>query len=266
MSESLSVQQIIQDYESGISSVKIAEKYSVSKPTILSRLHNNGVVLRPRSQCNRKYLLDENVFEIINEESAYWIGFLMADGYITRNCVGLGLCVGDVDHLKKFISFLKSNHPYRIRPIQDNPKIKNASPQVSIEINSTKIIDDLAKYGIIKNKSAIAKVIGLENNRDFWRGVIDGDGSLFYSRGYPVLDLCGSYALVSQFKDYCFNIIKQNMPQVIKYKHSSCCFHFRFTGNKAQYIINNLYENASVYLERKMDLAQKMVKYGRIVA
>ena len=44
----------------------------------MAKKHN----LKVKKQINRDYLIDENVFSILNESSEYWIGFLYADGHI----------------------------------------------------------------------------------------------------------------------------------------------------------------------------------------
>lgn len=68
---------------------------------------NKGVVpnlpIRPR-----RWPLDETVFDTLNENSRYWVGFLMADGSVTRNRLSLHLAARDVAHLRKLRRFLHS--------------------------------------------------------------------------------------------------------------------------------------------------------------
>jgi hypothetical protein len=46
--------------------------------------------------------------EIDNEEKAYWLGFIVADGYLNsdRNMLRIKLGNKDKNHLEKFINFL----------------------------------------------------------------------------------------------------------------------------------------------------------------
>ena len=76
------------------------------------------------------YSLDENYFKVIDtEDKAYWLGFLYADGSITRFyktdkktgekvirslSLELGLQSGDKHHLEKFLESIKCNVPFKI--------------------------------------------------------------------------------------------------------------------------------------------------------
>ena len=61
-------------------SIKELIKYTnLSQPTITKIAKNNNIILKSA----KKYLCDETYFNYIdNEENAYWLGFLFADGYV----------------------------------------------------------------------------------------------------------------------------------------------------------------------------------------
>ncbi|UYZ23301.1 LAGLIDADG family homing endonuclease [Mesobacillus jeotgali] len=63
----------------------------------------------------RKFLLDENFFgKITTEEKAYWLGFILADGSVSkenrRNCITLSLSRKDKEHLYKFKKSIKATY------------------------------------------------------------------------------------------------------------------------------------------------------------
>ena len=86
---------IIKNYRSGMTAKQIANKYGVSKYTILRRLESCHSPRRSNSEANRFYSLNPSFFEKIDtEQKAYWLGFLLADGNIAyngRNKVGRAL-------------------------------------------------------------------------------------------------------------------------------------------------------------------------------
>ena len=68
----------------------------------------------------RLYTLNENFFETIDtEDKAYWLGFIYADGYITKSKtgqhnLGIKLSIKDLAHLQKFALDIKTNKPIGI--------------------------------------------------------------------------------------------------------------------------------------------------------
>lgn len=59
---------------------------------------------------------NEHIFDNIDtEEKAYWLGFIFADGYISslnakyKNVFELSLSIKDLNHIKKFNSFMEYN-------------------------------------------------------------------------------------------------------------------------------------------------------------
>lgn len=127
------------------------------------------------SCATRKLNIDELFFEQIdNEEKAYWLGFLFADGFQNGQEMIVNLSVKDKLHLEKLKEALKSESEIRER--------NEINPQVTLRVSSKKLCADLDRHGCVKCKSYIVKYPGhLEPNleRHFIRGVFDGDGCIY---------------------------------------------------------------------------------------
>ena len=100
---------IVNLYKEGKTLKEVGKIFNVTDRTILNILDSIGIKRRTISEAKRKLKIDETVFDIVTDESAYWIGFLMADGYIveTKKCSPtLGITLIDKEHLYKFKNFL----------------------------------------------------------------------------------------------------------------------------------------------------------------
>lgn len=197
----------------------------------------------------RKYKINEDVFKEVNEASAYWIGFLMADGCVTQTgTVKIALNSKDRNHLEKFKNFLQSEHPIKqitVTPFKDKTRVFEHS---SFSANSKKIVKDLNSFGVVPAKSLTAKAIKLEMDRHFWRGVIDGDGSVLISkRGDVSISLIGSHEIVSQFARFTKTIIHSKAKINTRFNNA----YITFSSRNAYKIISYLYKDCSVYLDRK---------------
>jgi intein-encoded DNA endonuclease-like protein len=192
----LQIADLCDQYLNGLSSHQLAKMYGISSVAVCRLLDRRGIQRRAHSDpIHRKCTLNELAFDCITEESAYWIGFLMADGSIierTANSTQVALVLHDKDrsHIEKFKQFLGSSHA--IIPIEKPPTNRFA-------VRSKYLADALSRYGVLPKKTHTTKVIGLENNRDFWRGVVDGDGYIGFHKGKARIDLVGSETLLSQF-------------------------------------------------------------------
>ncbi|MEK6860403.1 MAG: helix-turn-helix domain-containing protein [Nanoarchaeota archaeon] len=256
------VAQIVELYQNKNSSSKIASKFKISNVTVLRYLKKEEIETRDSSYCCRIKALDETVFDEINEESAYWIGFLMADGCVQQRGVNsfqiaLALSEKDCEHVVKFKNFLRSGH----KIIHENAKLGDAA---RISIFSKKIFEKLNYYGVIPNKTFVAKVYHLENNRHFWRGVIDGDGSFWIDKKtVPRFSLVGARPLLEQF----IKFIKNNCCGVKTCKvvvHKNI-FAVNLSGESAINIVRVLYESSNIFLTRKKEKARELINRGGFI-
>lgn len=129
----------------------------------------------------RKYELDENVFNEINNESAYWIGYLYGDGNCTtENKIRLVCSQKDKELLIMFRNFIKCIH----KPIKEFMSC-GKYPSCGFEIRSWKIRKCLDKYqlSLQKEERGLLHIDLMQDNisKDFIRGLFDADGCFYHS-------------------------------------------------------------------------------------
>ena len=127
------------------------------------------------------------------------------------------------------------------------------------------MIDDLLKLGMTPRKSLTAIVPTLKQDllKHFWRGVVDGDGSMGiyinkkrYNHKSFVISLVGSNAVVSEFARY----IQCNTGISLAVNPSRKIFVAKTTNEFAIRIIKLLYENSTIFMDRKSQLAKRMIE------
>lgn len=157
----------------------------------------------------RKYSLDENVFNELNGDSAYWIGYLYGDGNCTQeNKIRLCCRQEDKDILYGFRSFIKCIN----KPIKDF--INNGKyPASSFEVRSWKLRSGLKKYELDKKKEyrGLLHIDLLQDNisKHFIRGLFDADGS-FYFDGLHKNNLFAEITGYMPVMKSCLAILKHN--------------------------------------------------------
>lgn len=111
----------------------------------------------------------------------------------------------------------------------------------------------LAEYGVIPSKSfRTVAPEALCNNKHFWRGLVDADGTIdSFCNGtnvnYPRLRLIGSKILMTQYLDFVKTIV---VCKASVLPHKSI-FEVGLGGISAMPVLKNLYHNSSIYLDRK---------------
>jgi len=194
--------RIIEYCRSGNTGTSAAIKFGVSQKFVFGVLAEAGVKL-PRKP--RVLSLDETVLDQITPISAYWIGFIFADGYITDDHpkrspkLVVHLAEMDVDHLKKMRRFFCSEHKL-VR--EEASETTYGGPSYFWSVRSRNIYDRLRKYGMALGEESVP-VRELERSHDFWRGVVDGDGGVGTTctrgRHYADFKLYGHVPLLERF-------------------------------------------------------------------
>lgn len=262
--------QIVERYQRGESMRCLARERRVTIATIKRVIKAAELPIRSASQRNRRYTIDETVFDNPTPEGEYWIGFLMADGYVGYReaqkswHIRLGLADVDAAHVAAFRDFLRTDAPLiHIRAKTDRATGYVSRPTVALDIHSALLAKSLARYGVVPRKSKTARVIGLEQSAHFWRGAVDGDGFVTTTGAprhhRPLLGLVGSRQLMDQFAHFAKSIAS-GIKAVVCRKGSICSF--RVSGTNAIPVLKTLYSDCPVALSRKHEPAKKLIQLG----
>lgn len=246
---------VCRDYISGVPSTALARQHNVTLGAIWGILVRRGIPIRPLNtrHKHRRLEVNESAFDQINEASAYWIGFLMADGCILeprtgQNTIALSLAVRDRAHVEAFKTFLGAAHSVRIH--------RRAA---TIRVSSDHLVQAVSRYGVLPRKSLTTRVVHLENNRHFWRGVVDGDGSISDgSINNRRLYLVGSAPLLDQFWVFVHQITGSQFYRPRLHKSGSVST-VTVTGRNAALVADRLYQKAAICLPRKAAKAAALI-------
>jgi hypothetical protein len=195
----------------------------------------------------RKYNLNENFFDVLNEKSAYWLGFLYADGYVRMKDGKSGelkLKLKDTDrcHIEKFLTDIECSKPIKCG-------VDNKSKFCSVTVYSNLIVNKLFELGCVNNKTQKIRLPNLNESlmNHFIRGYFDGDGSISKVKNRPnsfVVSICSNKNFnedIIKFLGYGKDIKFDNYS-VIKINRLIEITKFR----------DYIYTNANTLLERKL--------------
>lgn len=232
-------------YNRGKSTTEISRLLKIDNGTLRKNLRLDGFEVKD-SNINESIYKD-SFTKIKTEEQAYWLGMLYADGWVSKDCNRIALCLKDKEHVKKFAKFLN------IEANKVKRKIIMDKHYYNLQFRNKQIHDDLIGLGCIPQKSLTLKFPEfLPSNliNHFVRGYFDGDGSIgiYSNKGAPP---CPQVSLLGT-KQFLEKIIcNYNLP---KNKFSRCGKAYQYATvrkKSVKYFLNSLYKNSNIYLNRK---------------
>jgi len=242
-------------YMSGESIPQIGQRLQVSPTTINHWLRRRSVVLQGPRETSTRRQLRHDAFDELTPDEAYWIGLLFADGSVTSRgksgTVQLRVSERDREHLVKLRAFLGSTHAISAEPAGHYGRYLS-KPSVRFSVQSGRLAQWLLSLG--RYEGPIDST--LSRSRDFWRGVVDGDGSLgLLANGYAYFGLVGSRRLLEAFLAF----LKSNgLGARMTIRPDKTIFQVATAGHIAEEIVSFLYKNAVVGLDRKTASAEKI--------
>ena len=193
--------------------------------------------------------IDKDYFKEINSpEKSYWFGFLIADGCVRQNNPSLELTIElankDVNHLQKFIDSIGTGliiHPRKNRDCS------------SVYVGNKIFVQNLIDLGCIPNKTengVLNKSLINGYELDFIRGYIDGNGFIESNnpKKYRIVITGKSLGIINPI----FEMLEEYSPRL-----QDCSTYHRIHIEKKNCffkLLNDLYREASVYLDRKYEI------------
>lgn len=251
-------QQVVKTYLDHPITLQLCSKqFGLSSPTI-AKILDEYKISRYHKVMLYNPELDEHYFHFIDSpQKAYFLGLLLTDGNVFRsqpnqhsaNAVSLTLCDDDSYLLDAFSKAIKSQR-----------KITSDGRGCStISICSRTMCDDLAKYGIVPQKTLTVRLPQINQlyMSHLIRGIIDGDGCIRFAY-YPkirkyvrVISICGTEQLMYDISHTIYDILGIKSHKIYTYTNR----HLSETRYNATSDIIKLgewlYQDADIYLKRK---------------
>lgn len=207
----------------------------------------------------KTYTVNDNYFNKIDrEDKAYWLGFLYADGYITKGGFGISLMSTDKEHLQLMLDDMDSN--YKIKTyINSNKNKYGATCYCRVLINSQEMRRHIISYGIVEHKSLIleppkVKFGTKELERHFLRGFFDGNGSV---SGLKRKTYALKIVSTNSFLNWFAGKINYKYKKLHKRRSSDIVSSLEIAGiNMVKKYGGYLYNNSTRYLKRKYNKLQ----------
>lgn len=245
-------------YTKGQSVAKISKKYKIERHFLAYLLNEDGLLRLNGAKYNYNI---ESFTTINNEASAYWLGFLYADGCISdkKNSVDLCLSHKDYAHVCAFRDWICPDAPVTMKKSYVNGQCYDAN---RVQVHSVTIVNDLIALGCIPRKTFKLR---FPNDKQvpyayiwhFMRGYWDGDGSVSGKNW----SLAGTHEFLTAYLDV-LSIIEVGNHKLTKVKNT-----YILNLGKTKTLIklyNLFYTGASVYLKRKqLAFAARTKNYGK---
>lgn len=252
---------ILENYREGKSINAISKELKISWETVKNYLLRENIKLEKNiNQFQKEQKLDYLFEKVADEDTAYWLGFLYADGSIrsgNRNEISLDLKEEDLEIIKAFHSFCNNKNKIRKHIIRRDDK--EFISYVS-SFSNKKVKENLIKLGCFPKKSLILKCPTEEQVPDiffydFVRGYFDGDGYARYDIENHKYDI-----VIIGTESFLNGIVKRlNLADIAKVSATdSKIYALTIYGKNNVYnFLKNMYDNNKIALKRKKQIFLK---------
>lgn len=247
------IDKVINEYQSGLTSDKVAKKFNISPASVLRFLKNKNIKTREISRSCNDHFFDT----LDSEQKLYWFGFIIADGCIkirkTKHyLLEFNLGKKDKNHLELFASHINYDGPINEIRVKHS-KNNKIYTHLNLCISRKTVVNALCRLGAIEIKNGDPTPLMQYSNeqiRHILRGFFDGDGSIMINnRNDMMWYICGEHReTLEYFMSRCPVVNRHNATKESIYR-------VQYGGNKiVPKICGWLYNNSTIYLKRKKDI------------
>jgi hypothetical protein len=257
------IQLAINLYITGKQQWEIAKELNCEQTTISGILRRNGIKTRIGKKIVYNDINTSFFKEINSEDSAYFLGFLYADGNVqikdSAYCITLKLKSNDQYIIEKFRDIMSPSSPIKIT------KNKGSDTEYSyFRINQKEICEQLISHGCIPNKSLILEfptTVPKELIHHFLRGYSDGDGCIYKNsfKKKKTINTIWKFVSTKQFCNETAKILKEQLnincsQSLCRPKTNKNTTTLTVGGNfQSMKALDWLYKDATIYLPRKYE-------------
>lgn len=239
--------ELIAEFNRGEIVAKLARKYKVTFATVRKIILDAGIEIGGR---RTKYRLNENVFDGLDSEAAaYYLGFIYADGCIRANALVINLAEKDICIVEAMRNFFETDTPIRMLP-KISPKTGNVCQSCLLQVTSEHLASRLKELGILPMRPDFSRILAHLPERQyhhFIRGYMDGDGSISLPERASIR-FWGKKDTLSWF----IKVLGENgASHNVTVRPGRGISSVGFSGKQCTQIINYLYQDATLFLERK---------------
>jgi hypothetical protein len=269
--------RVVEMYRTGSPVREIAETIGY-QATSVARIVTRAIpgderrmLLDQRRRASRKYSLRSDLFQhpLVNDE-LWLLGLLMADGTINqeKGTLSIGLAITDRDAVALATRVAGSNAPLMVRkPKQGQGYGAHRQPQVWWMLHSQEVVARTMALGLVPRKSWREDVQvpeAIAASPAFWRGIVDGDGRVFWARRpngarTPRLTVLGARTLLEQWASFVVVQLGEPAPAITHDPRTKTMHYSNLSGSRAWLMVHVLYAKAGPALERKRSIAGEIV-------
>lgn len=270
------VNEILQKYDNGQSITSLNKEYHTTKVRDLL-IENNRQVPESRKGIGwkkRKYSLNENYFqELDSKDKAYFLGFIYADGFITKRSQGqniLGLTLAEIEPIDKFKKYIQTDK--KVGYYKKTNSYSDKSYEYKLALISDKLVSDIEKLGVVERKSLTLTFPELREDLipHFIRGYFDGDGSVFLhkdsrkeysSNRYLGINICGTKEFLTALSKH-LPFIEEGQCIYKENRKETNCWNLKMISNiRSLELYHYMYNDCDdLYLSRKKEKFENFIK------
>ena len=255
----ISTDKVVEMYNAKMTIYKIGRLLGIADRRVIKILDGAGIQRRSTTDERRRgHTLNEKCFHApLSPMAIYWLGFLFADGccfwpkkatHAPR--LQVSLAEKDAAHLEKLRSFVGATHTVKHYTTKKGHRV------AVFTVSSRVMGERLRELGLCKKSLLRRTPEEIEDCKDFYRGLIDGDGGVYFYKRGPSLVLVGGKDIVDEFCAYLHAVLPG-----CDYKAypTGSIWTATASGKKAKKLIRGFYEGAALSLDRKMAKAREIL-------